>query len=83
MTIEVDVLSEVYTIMKQYIAAKDMQECSDNLMSILVDLLDDRELKEFGGTDSFLESSLKEYANDLDEEYEDELEDEEDHDWNP
>jgi hypothetical protein len=83
MTIEVEVLSEIYTIMKQYVPAKDMQECADNLMSIMVDVLDDKELKEFGATDSLLEDSLKEYAASLDEEDEEELDDEEDHDWRP
>ena len=48
MSIEVDVLSETYTVLKQYIPVKDRQEAADNLMSILVDMLGDIELKEFG-----------------------------------
>jgi uncharacterized protein YqeY len=76
MTIEVDVLSETYTILKQYIPQKDRQEASDNLMSILVEYLADTDLKEFGGIDAYTKRSLEEYAgdhddDDIDEEYED------------
>ena len=62
MTIDVEVLSELYTIMKQYIPAKDRQECADNLMSVMVDMLGDKELKEFGTTDATLKRALKEYV---------------------
>jgi uncharacterized protein YqeY len=64
MTIDVDVLSELYTIMKQYVPQKDRQECADNLMSVMVDMLGDSELKDFGSTDSVLKRALKEYADD-------------------
>ena len=67
MNIEVEVLSELYTIMKQYIPAKDRQECADNLMSVMVDLLGDQELKEFGTTDATLKKALKEYSTDDDD----------------
>jgi hypothetical protein len=62
MSIEVDVLSELYTIMKQYIPAKDRQECADNIMSVMVDYLNDVDVREFGGTDSALKRALKEYV---------------------
>lgn len=77
MTIEVEVLSELYTIMKQYVPSKDRQECADNLMSVMVDMLGDRELKEFGTSDTTLKKALKEYTAD------DELEEDdgEDSDW--
>ena len=61
MTIEVDVLGEVYSTLKQYIPQKDRQEASDTIMSILVDYLNDNELKEFGGVDQYTERSLEEY----------------------
>jgi hypothetical protein len=69
MSIEVDVLGEAYTILKQYIPQKDRQEAADNLMSVMVDMLNDQELKEFGGTDAALGRALKEYAGDFEEEY--------------
>jgi hypothetical protein len=68
MTIDVEVLSELYTIMKQYIPQKDRQEAADNLMSVMVDMLGDIELKEFGSTDAILKKALKEYTVEEDEE---------------
>lgn len=67
MTIDVEVLNEAYSIMKQYIPEKDRQEAADNLMSVLVDMLGDKELKDFGSTDSLLKKALKEYAYDEDD----------------
>ncbi len=71
MSIEVEVLSEAYTILKQYIPSKDRQEAADNLISVMVDLLNDEELKELGGTDAALGRALKEYAGDNEDEDED------------
>jgi hypothetical protein len=77
MSIEVDVLSETYTILKQYIPQKDRQEAADNLMGLLVDMLNDLELKEFSGTDAALGRAYKEYAagyedeDEVDSDYED------------
>lgn len=68
MSIEVDVLSEVYTILKQYIPQKDRQEAADNIMGLLVDMLNDLDLKEFAGTDAALGRAYKEYAADYEEE---------------
>lgn len=73
MTIDVEVLSEAYSILKQYIPEKDRQEAADNLMSMMVDMMGDKEIKEFGTTDSLLKKALKEYS------YEDE--DDEDYDY--
>jgi uncharacterized protein YqeY len=64
MSIEVDVLGETYTILKQYIPQKDRQEAADNLMSVLVDMLNDIDLQELGGIDSNLKKALKEYVTD-------------------
>ena len=67
MSIDVEVLIETYTILKQYIPSKDRQEAADNLMSVVVDMLGDQELKEFGTTDATLKRALKEYSSDDDE----------------
>ncbi len=72
MSIEVDVLSEAYVILKQYIPVKDRQEAADNLMSVMVDFLSDEEIKDFGGTDAALGRALKEYVGDTEDEYDDE-----------
>jgi hypothetical protein len=70
MSIDVEVLSETYQTLKQYIPQKDRQEAADNLMSILVDVLGDVELKEFGGTDAYTKRSLEEYAGDMEDSFE-------------
>jgi hypothetical protein len=66
MSIDVEVLSEVYVILKQYIPAKDRQEAADNLLSVMVDMLGDQELKEFSSTDAALKRAFKQYAEDAD-----------------
>ena len=72
MSLDVEILSESYQALKQYIPQKDRQEASDALMSILVDALTDEEAKEFAGTDAYTKRSYDEYAGeDDDEEYED------------
>ena len=72
MSIEVDVLVETYTTLKQYIPQKDRQEAADNLMSVMIDLLNDEDLKELASTDAALGRAFKEYAGEFeDEEYDD------------
>lgn len=72
MSIEIDVLIETYTILKEYVPQKERQAATDNLMSVLVDSLSDKELREFGGTDAYTKRSLEEYIDEEDED-EDEL----------
>lgn len=67
MSIEIDTLIETYTILKEYIPAKERQAAADNLVSILVDALSDKEIREFGGTDGYTKRSLEEYIGDDDE----------------
>jgi hypothetical protein len=61
MSIDVEVLIETYTILKEYIPAKERQAAADNLISILVDTLSDKEIREFGGIDGYTKRSLEEY----------------------
>jgi hypothetical protein len=72
MSIDVEVLIETYTILKEYIPSKERQAASDNLVSMLADALSERELREFGGTDSYTKRSIEEYIDeDEDPEYDD------------
>ena len=64
MSMDVEVLIEAYTILKQYVPQKDRQEAVDNLMSVMVDMLSDEELRDFGGTDGTTKKALKEYSAD-------------------
>lgn len=79
MSLDIDVLSEAYTVLKEYIPTKDRQAAADNLMSVLVDVLNDNELKEFGGTDSYTKRSMEEYV-DFDDDEDDVDEDDYDYD---
>ena len=67
MSIEIDTLIEAYTILKEYIPAKERQAAADNLVSMLVDTLSDKEIREFGGIDGYTKRSLEEYIGDDDE----------------
>ena len=67
MSIEIDTLIETYTILREYIPAKERQAAADNLVSMLVDTLSDREIREFGGIDGYTKRSLEEYIGDDDE----------------
>lgn len=62
MSIEIEVLSEVYSILKQYIPTKDRQEAADNVISVVVDLLNDHDASEFATSDSQLNKAFKEYS---------------------
>ncbi len=64
MSIDVEVLIETYTILKEYVPSKERQAASDNLVSMLADALSERELREFGGTDSYTKRSIEEYLDD-------------------
>ena len=67
MSIEIDTLIETYTILKEYIPAKERQAAADNLVSMLVDALSDKEIRDFGGIDGYTKRSLEEYIGDEDE----------------
>jgi hypothetical protein len=76
MNIEIDTLVETYSILKQYIPVKDRQEASDNLMSVLVDLLGDADLNDFATIDQYTKRSYQQYnlesdGDDEDHNYED------------
>ena len=68
-----DLVIEVYQTLKNYIPQKDRQEASDTLMSIMVDMLNDNELKEFASSDAHTQRSYSEYVGDV-EEYDDDNE---------
>jgi len=64
MSIDVEVLSEMYLSLKEYIPSKDRQAAADNVMSTAVDMLSDADLKEFASTDKFLTKAAEEYISD-------------------
>lgn len=71
---DIEVLTEAYSILKQYIPQKDRQEAADNLMSVMIDMLSDHDLKELSTADLAMGRAFKEYADageDEEIEYED------------
>lgn len=78
MSIELEALAEVWLTCKEYINPKDKQAAADHVLSIVADHnITERDLKTFGGTDSYLKRALEEYlgeeveAADYDEDDED------------
>ena len=72
MSIEIDTLIETYTLLKEYVPTKERQAAADSLMSVMVDMLSDPDVKELAGVDNYLKRSYDEYADggvDDDDEY--------------
>lgn len=72
MSLEIDALIETYTVLKEYVPAKERQGAADTLMSVLVDVLSDEDLKELASVDSYLKRSFEEYQTDDEEDDNDE-----------
>lgn len=73
MSLEIDILGEVWLTCKEYINPKDKQAAADHVISVVADHnVTESDLKKFAGTDSYLGRAVKEYLNDEDDaEYED------------
>ena len=67
MSLEIDALIETYTVLKEYVPVKERQGAADTLMSVLVDVLSDQDLKELAGVDGYLKRSFEEYQQDDEE----------------
>lgn len=62
MSIEIDVVSEVWLTCKEYINPKDRQAAADHLVSVIADHnILERDLIAVGGTDSYLKRAVEEY----------------------
>jgi hypothetical protein len=72
MSIEIETLIEVYSTLKEYIPAKERQGAADSLMSVMIDSLNDLDMAELMGVDSYLKRSYEAYTDeaDLDEDFE-------------
>lgn len=62
MSVDLDILCDIYAVMKEYVPQKDRQAASDNVMSVLVDCLGDVDLKEFSSIDSYTKHSFDDYV---------------------
>ena len=71
MSVEVDVLGEVWLTYKEYIPSKDRQAVADHVLAVVADQsITERELKSFGSTDSYLKRALQEYLGEDDDSHE-------------
>ena len=68
MSLEVDILSEMWLTVKEYIPQKDRQAVADHVVNVVADhSITERDLKAFGSTDSYLKRALVEYLGEEDE----------------
>lgn len=69
MSLEVDIISEIWLTSKEYIAPKDRQAAADHVLAIVADHnIVERDLRAFASTDGYLKRALKEYLGEDDEE---------------
>jgi hypothetical protein len=62
MSLEVDILGEMWLTCKEYINPKDKQAAADHVISVVADHnITEADLKTFGGTDSYLKRAVEEY----------------------
>jgi hypothetical protein len=62
MSVELDVLGEMWLTCKEYINPKDKQAAADHVISVVADHnITEAELKIFSGTDSYLKRAVEEY----------------------
>jgi hypothetical protein len=62
MTVDVEVLSEVWTTTKEYIPSKDRQAAADHVVAVIADgEISETDLKQFGGTDQYIGRAVYEY----------------------
>jgi hypothetical protein len=79
MSIDIDVLIDTYTTMKEYIPSKDRQAAADHVFSILNDSgVSEQDLRMLSGADSLMKRASTEY---LDPEEDENSEDETDYDY--
>ena len=66
---EEEVVKTVYTILKQYISSKDMQQATDHLIDDLQELLGEEELYRLAGIDRYIKASVKDILGEPEEDF--------------
>ena len=61
MSIDVDVLIDTYTLLKEYVPAKERQAAADHVVSNLSEFLGEADLKQFGSIDGYTKRAVYEY----------------------
>ena len=70
-----EIVKQVYTILKQYISQKDMQQATDHLVDDLQELLDEEELYRLAGLDKNMKASVIDILGEPEEDFDYEDED--------
>ena len=74
--IDVDILAESFTVLKEYIPSRDRQAAADHLFSILTDMgISEVDLKAFSQCDPYLQKACSEYFYDDDSDTEENYDD--------
>ena len=72
MSKDTELVTTVYTILKEYISSKDMQIAADHLIEDLQEHLTEEEVYKLGALDKYVKNSVDELLGEEDfEEYED------------
>lgn len=66
---EEEVVKTVYTILKQYISSKDMQQATDHLIDDLQEVLDEEELYRLAGIDKYIKASVTDILGEPEEDF--------------
>lgn len=61
--VDVDMLIEVYQVMKEYVPSKDRQAAADHFTSVVCDFdVSDDDVKSLAGVDSYMKRAIEEYV---------------------
>jgi hypothetical protein len=61
MTIDVDVLIDTYSLLKEYVPVKERQAAADHVVSNLSESLAEDDLRQFGSIDGYTKRAVDEY----------------------
>lgn len=71
MTIDVDVLIDTYSLLKEYVPVKERQAAADHVVSNLSESLAEDDLRQFGSIDGYTKRAVDEYLLEEDDNYND------------
>jgi hypothetical protein len=67
-----DIFKSIYSVLKQYIPAKDLQQATDHLVDDAQEFLEEDELYRLAGLDKHMKASVSEIIGEPDFDHEDE-----------
>lgn len=68
MSIDIEVICEAYSVMKEYVPVKDRQAAADHVAAIIGDSgISDYEIKQVAGVDNYMKRAMRDYIEDEEE----------------